>query len=937
MKSRFLKFRKWEGRKHEHQNLIFHRSYKLVAWTGSPVTAAVTPPWDPFFANPVNDANLGASTRQFGIAAGDFDKDHDIDLVVGRTTGNKAFIAGNGDGSFQAPVTYGWKQAYYNAWAFAAADLNGDSNLDVVWGANANSPSAAPIAVNDGEVRVFYGTGDGKFVENPYYVSGVLHNAGTLLADIGTDAGSLAVGDVDGDSDLEIIVGGSDASFVYVKLLRQTTGGVFVVENVLNMPTTPDLTEPIYYPAISTQNSPWGLALGDVDDDGDLDLWVGDRALYIYLFLNDGMGSFILQPGNVVAGRPNVYLHHDSYRAAVGYTPALGSGDLNGDGKADLVLGLQSGAQTSPAGHDGEILLDVSSSLGFSQNGLVADVGMVARGLTVVDVDGDGNSDVISGEYGGKVALLRQLPPLDTDSDGISDYVDNAPLHANAPRLDMNIDASTNYHDQLDNDFDTVLGNPQDPGTWVRLGDPADGDDDNDGTTDDLDNCVLVSNPDQADHDADGVGDACDPLLNIDTDGDGVFDGPMPGDPYYAESLAAKIKMAQGSTRFVIRIDAPGRFFQNEFTQIMTDAAILSPQDWEMKCWTNYDPGDIPTDPTYEPCGTGEGTVDQQLTLPGGKQVPLSLMVIPKQIWTDPPVVTWINDRNDYIELEISQHGTYHTNNTPVGDWQNDPARKNLSCDTCGLSAAENFEYLKVGYDTLAGNYINKWILESGATEASPRVDWTNSANPLISYAPPYDASDTLSRAETAQLGYKSFSASIYEEEFSLLGWAISPEGSHHEMFDQFGMFHASADQQVNPPEMPGGVYDEAAFFAHLQSITQVGGLNTWLIEETEWSGRLINTDPRGESNRENNTVYLPRWGAWMTLLNFVKNYPDSVVMTLGEVALAKSYDNAPTVPNPDQADTDHDGIGDVIDGATLTTPLATGSSGTRLALCLQP
>ena len=41
------------------------------------------------------------------------------------------------------------------------------------------------MTVNDGEVRVFYGNGDGTFDENPYFVSGVLHNAGTLLADVG--------------------------------------------------------------------------------------------------------------------------------------------------------------------------------------------------------------------------------------------------------------------------------------------------------------------------------------------------------------------------------------------------------------------------------------------------------------------------------------------------------------------------------------------------------------------------------------------------------------------------------------------------------------------------------------------------------------------------------------------------------------------------------
>ena len=62
---------------------------------------------------------------------------------------------------FAAPVAYAWKQAYFNAWAFAAADVNGDGTMDIVWGASAASPSGTPV-VNDGEVRYFQGTGTGR-------------------------------------------------------------------------------------------------------------------------------------------------------------------------------------------------------------------------------------------------------------------------------------------------------------------------------------------------------------------------------------------------------------------------------------------------------------------------------------------------------------------------------------------------------------------------------------------------------------------------------------------------------------------------------------------------------------------------------------------------------------------------------------------------------
>jgi hypothetical protein len=101
----------------------------LACAIGAPSHAATA---DPFFASPTIVADFGAATRPFGAAVGDFDGDGQVDLVVGRTTGNLAFVKGRGDGTFNAPVPFAWKQAYYNAWGLVAADVNNDGRLDVV-------------------------------------------------------------------------------------------------------------------------------------------------------------------------------------------------------------------------------------------------------------------------------------------------------------------------------------------------------------------------------------------------------------------------------------------------------------------------------------------------------------------------------------------------------------------------------------------------------------------------------------------------------------------------------------------------------------------------------------------------------------------------------------------------------------------------------------
>lgn len=855
--------------------------------------------------NQISIATITGRTRAYGIAMADFNSDGIPDIVCGDTYGDVHFYPGHGDGTFTdyGPASYVVNQAYHNAYGLAAADFNGDSHQDFVLTMRDNFSDADTIILS-GEVHLYLGNGNGTFQSTGFPQEGL------VVGDVGTASAAVTAGDVDGDGDMDIIASDitvSDNSRADIILFRNlgndgsnqplwSTGETLISAQDLGYSPNPEL--PPYFPPKSSSNiDAFGLALADMDGDADADLVVTDIASYIYIYRNDGTGSFSPIRYNTISTgtRPYAMVRaHETFTTQL----AVACSDLNGDGLIDIVTG---GGELT---WEGKVDLwlntgnDTNGWPRFLYAGIIGGAGTDARGLALghINPSTDAFLDIVFGNYEAAISGLI-TDRADTDGDGIIDLYDNAPDHSNAPRLDMNDDGGINSLDQLDNDQD-------------ERGNPADTDDDNDGAEDVSDNSPYTANSDQIDTDGDGRGDASDPLNNNDTDSDGIFDGPIDPD-LYVHAMNAKAKWSQSDTHFIVRIDALGRVFQNEFTQTMTDGAILSPAEWEVN--KNYSYNGIGDDPAT-------GGYQVPTDLPGGKEVPITLVVIPKKIWnaygdTDP--IRWINARLGNPNLEISQHGTYHADNTMKGDWAGNPNINWYSCETCGFTVEEMFEYLRIGQRTLLGNYTDWWIQDGGGDPVlSPKIDWSIAANPLISYAPPYNASDTLSREAVSHLNYVAFSASVYEENSTL----FTPEGSHQGQFDQFGMFHASADLQVNP-EYQG----QMSYQQYLHNITNFGTLNTWLIEEVEWSSRYCNDLPRlepcssapGGINRENNMVDLERWTKWMTLLDFVKQ--NGQPMTMGDYALAMAFDNAPTVANPDQADTDHNGIGDVIDGAQLT------------------
>ena len=301
---------------------------------------------DGTFRDATREAGLKPGGKGLGVLMADVDLDRDLDIYVANDTTENFLYLNNGSGRFeesalQNGVAVDQEGMPNGSMGVSIADFDGDGLPDI-WVTNFEKETFA----------LYRNEGHGQFI-HASRESGVTA-IGSLFVGFGTAAGDL---DLDGDEDI-VVANGHVVYFPSQGTDRQLP---ILLENLTKGQFRRALLPPDTY--FSTPHLARGLALGDIDNDGDLDIVVSHTNEPAAVVLNE-------TPRHEKSSRPQVDGNHwvglkligtQCNRSAIGARVVLhttrgdqsrqvsGGGSYLSQGDIRMVFGIPAGATVTGA------------------------------------------------------------------------------------------------------------------------------------------------------------------------------------------------------------------------------------------------------------------------------------------------------------------------------------------------------------------------------------------------------------------------------------------------------------------------------------------------------------------------------------------------------------------------------------------------------------
>ncbi|WP_413172204.1 FG-GAP-like repeat-containing protein [Anabaena azotica] len=305
-----------------------------------------------FFAtpqtNPFNLTNFGLNSSPTLV---DIDGDGDLDAFVGNSNGNTLFYRNVGSStnpSFTTPQTNAFgltDVGDYSSPTFI--DIDGDSDLD------------AFVGNSNGNTLFYRNVGNRT---NASFATPQINAFG--LTDVGY-FGSPTFVDIDGDGDLDAFVGNFDGNTLFYRNVGNRTNASFATPqiNAFGLTDVGNFSTPTFV---------------DIDGDGDLDAFVGNGIGNTLFYRNNGSDT------NPFFAAPQI---NPSGLTDVGNFSNPTFVDIDGDGDLDAFVGNRDGnALFYLNGLPGVTITQSGSSTNISESGLTDTYTVVLDSLPTADV-----------------------------------------------------------------------------------------------------------------------------------------------------------------------------------------------------------------------------------------------------------------------------------------------------------------------------------------------------------------------------------------------------------------------------------------------------------------------------------------------------------------------------------------------------------------------